>query len=158
MQVLGPLIACIFLPGVVTTPLTVPSNLPILLNVDVSGVRQRTTANVSPFVELTMHSSLDYSPLAAEWKAPSQPTSSLSPALILGQPLAALCGLGGFATAQATNLFVFLMQVGDRLSLFAKKSNNYFLVQLPSPQCLNAGVADCFHVIFCLLLLLSGDI
>ncbi|XP_050023164.1 uncharacterized protein [Dermacentor andersoni] len=50
------------------------------------------------------------------------------------------------------------MQVGERFSLFAKKSNNYFLVQLPSPQCLNAVLADCFHVVFSLLLLLSGDI
>ncbi|XP_054924418.1 uncharacterized protein [Dermacentor andersoni] len=157
MQVLGPFIACLFLPGLATTPLTAPSYLPTHLSVDVSGARQRATAIASP-VFGTTHSSLDYLPLATEWEAPSHPRSLLGPAIKQEQPPVALCGLGGFATAQATNPFVFVMQVGERFSLFAKKSNNYFLVQLPSPQCLNAVLVDCFHVVFSLLLLLSGDI
>ncbi|XP_075547628.1 uncharacterized protein LOC142582112 [Dermacentor variabilis] len=157
MQVLGPFIACLFLPGLATTPLTAPSSLPTHLSVDVTGARQRTTAIASP-VFGTTHSSLDYLSLAAEWEAPSHPASLLGPAIKQEQPPVALCGLGGFATAQATNPFVFVMQVGERFSLFAKKSNNYFLVQLPSPQCLNAVLADCFHLVLSLLLLLSGDI
>ncbi|XP_070392942.1 uncharacterized protein [Dermacentor albipictus] len=40
---------------------------------------------------------------------------------------------------------------------FSKKSSNYLLVQLPSPQCCIAIATECIHVIR-LLLIISGDI
>ncbi|XP_077537499.1 uncharacterized protein LOC144149692 [Haemaphysalis longicornis] len=46
----------------------------------------------------------------------------------------------------------------EQSSLFSKKSSNYCLVQLPSPQCCVCMAFECIDVIHCLLILLSGDI
>ncbi|XP_077551219.1 uncharacterized protein LOC144164831 [Haemaphysalis longicornis] len=54
--------------------------------------------------------------------------------------------------------FIPTMQVSKHSSLYAKKSSDYFLVQLPGPQCLVAILAECLHAVFSVLLLLSGDI
>ncbi|XP_077528899.1 uncharacterized protein LOC144141207 [Haemaphysalis longicornis] len=50
------------------------------------------------------------------------------------------------------------MQVSRYNSLFAKKTSNYYLVQLPSPQCLCEIILECAHTTSSLLLLLSGDV
>ncbi|CAN7945762.1 unnamed protein product, partial [Ixodes hexagonus] len=91
------------------------------------------------------------------WKAQSTPTRPDAAPIKQRRPPAALCGLGGCATTQTTNPLVFAMQVCKPYCLFAKKSSNYFLVQLPSPQCCLAICAECVHVVR-LLLLLSGDV
>ncbi|XP_042143950.1 uncharacterized protein LOC121834265, partial [Ixodes scapularis] len=91
------------------------------------------------------------------WKAQSTPTRLDAAPIKQRRPPAALCGLGGCARTQATNPLVFAMQVGKPYGLFAKKSSNYFLVQLPSPQCCLAICAECVHVVR-FLLLLSGDV
>ncbi|XP_037506544.1 uncharacterized protein LOC119382768 [Rhipicephalus sanguineus] len=49
------------------------------------------------------------------------------------------------------------MQVSSPHSLFAKRTSNYLLVQLPSPRCLFSLVDECVAVVR-FLLLLSGDI
>ncbi|XP_077528536.1 uncharacterized protein LOC144140913 [Haemaphysalis longicornis] len=87
------------------------------------------------------------------------PSSSTSAAAIKRQhPGAPLCGLGGCATEQSSNPLLFVMQVSRQSSLFSKKSSNYCLVQLPSPQCCVCMAFECIDVIHCLLILLSGDI
>ncbi|XP_037498724.1 uncharacterized protein LOC119372322 [Rhipicephalus sanguineus] len=56
-----------------------------------------------------------------------------------------------------SNTLVFAVQVSAKYSLFNKKSSDYCLVQLPSPQCCLALFGECVHVIQSLLLL-SGDV
>ncbi|XP_075533570.1 uncharacterized protein LOC142566615 [Dermacentor variabilis] len=98
--------------------------------------------------------SLDpHSPWNAPSSATSSPTSAIKPAL--SSP--ALCGLGGCASAQATNPLYFAMQVSRTYHSFGKKSSNYFLIQLPSPWCCATIAIECVHVIRSLLLL-SGDV
>ncbi|XP_049268747.1 uncharacterized protein LOC125757325 [Rhipicephalus sanguineus] len=91
-------------------------------------------------------------PLAAQ-------SSSASPTAIKPEhPRAAHCGLGGYATEQSSNPLLFAMQVGRKSSFVSKKSSNYCLVQLPSPQHCVCLAFECIDAIHCLLLLLSGDI
>ncbi|XP_075748106.1 uncharacterized protein LOC142814049 [Rhipicephalus microplus] len=49
------------------------------------------------------------------------------------------------------------MRVSKSYALFAKKTSNYVLVQLPSPRCCLAVAAECVSVIHSLLML-SGDV
>ncbi|XP_077494384.1 uncharacterized protein LOC144105045 [Amblyomma americanum] len=97
--------------------------------------------------------------LVHQWPVPSPRTSSdnsishIKP--LLSSP--PLCGLGSCASAQATNPILFTMQVSNKFSLFAKKTSNYFLMQLLSPQCCCSIAAECSRVLR-FLLLLSGDV
>ncbi|XP_077484990.1 uncharacterized protein LOC144095057 [Amblyomma americanum] len=90
------------------------------------------------------------------WKA-SSPATSATGYISSDRPPSPLCGLGGCASVHTTNPFVYIMQVSYPHSLYAKRSSNYFLVQLPSPQCCIFLVLECAHVVRCLLIL-AGDI
>ncbi|XP_050043438.2 uncharacterized protein [Dermacentor andersoni] len=72
-------------------------------------------------------------------------------------PSSALCGLGGCATTRTSNPLLFIMQVCEPDYLYTKRTSNYFLVQLPSPQCCFDIVCECLGVIRSILLQ-SGDI
>ncbi|XP_077506914.1 uncharacterized protein LOC144116110 [Amblyomma americanum] len=89
--------------------------------------------------------------------APSSPTAPFASAIKQRHPLSAHCGLCGCATVRTANPLTFVMQVGVPYTLFAKKSSNYCLVQLPSPQCCFCLAVECVNVIRALLLL-SGDV
>ncbi|XP_065297986.1 uncharacterized protein [Dermacentor albipictus] len=91
------------------------------------------------------------------WETQSAATSLAKPPIKDQQSPHAICGLGSCATARLSNLALFIMQVGEPVSLFTKKSSNYFLIQLPSPKCLTAICAECCHNVRSLLLL-AGDI
>ncbi|XP_037561568.2 uncharacterized protein LOC119440760 [Dermacentor silvarum] len=108
--------------------------------------------SIRPATPPVMERILDEMPLAL---LPSSTTIQL-PIKEERLPLAH-CGLGGIATMWSTNPLLFFMQVCEPRSLYAKKTNNYSLVQLPSPQCCLCIVSECLCVIRCLLLL-SGDI
>ncbi|XP_072142129.1 uncharacterized protein [Dermacentor andersoni] len=96
--------------------------------------------------------------LIADWEAPSSATTLTVPTIKEQRPSTATCGLGGCATTRLHNPFVLAMQVGNHRTLFTKKNTtNYFLVQLPSPQCCLATCIECFHVVRPLLLM-CGDI
>ncbi|XP_075740617.1 uncharacterized protein LOC119165510 isoform X1 [Rhipicephalus microplus] len=85
--------------------------------------------------------------------------STTSPAQPIKQqpPSSAHCGLRGCATKQAANPFLLIMQVGSSYPTSTKKSSNYCLVQLPSPQCCCLLVTECVNVVRASLLL-SGDV
>ncbi|XP_040062185.1 uncharacterized protein LOC120837076 [Ixodes scapularis] len=102
-------------------------------------------------------SSLKQLILGQVWKAPSSSTAAYPPTINQPTQPMSLCGLGGCATTQTTNPFNFFVQVSKSCSLFSKKTSNYFLIQLPSPQCCVVISIECFHVIRSLLLQ-SGDI
>ncbi|XP_077498020.1 uncharacterized protein LOC144108724 [Amblyomma americanum] len=91
------------------------------------------------------------------WTAASSRTSTASPHIKAPPPPAPFCGLGDCTSAQPSNPLIFAMQVSKSYTLFAKRSSNYILVQLPSPQCSVAIAAECVTVVHSLLLL-SGDI
>ncbi|XP_077491437.1 uncharacterized protein LOC144102044 [Amblyomma americanum] len=115
---------------------------------------QPCAITASPDRALTspVHCTLD-----RQLETPSPSTSSPAPAFKQLRPPASLCGLGGCATMRSLNPFCFAMQVSKPCCLYAKKSSDYFLIQLPSPQCCLAIVTECSDVIISLLLL-SGDI
>ncbi|XP_075531550.1 uncharacterized protein LOC142564435 [Dermacentor variabilis] len=73
--------------------------------------------------------------------APSSTTTE-EPSIKDHHQRAALCGL---------------VAVSNQYCLFTKKSSNYCLLQLPSPQCCLSIVAECYDVVRTLLLL-AGDI
>ncbi|XP_077484391.1 uncharacterized protein LOC144094321 [Amblyomma americanum] len=95
--------------------------------------------------------------IRSSWEIQSPQTSCFSPPIKDRPWTAAPCGLGSCATARTSNPLVFAMQVRKSYSLFAKKSSNYFLIQLPSPQCCTCIVVECFAVVHSLLMQ-SGDI
>uniref|UniRef100_L7LVD0 Putative tick transposon n=1 Tax=Rhipicephalus pulchellus TaxID=72859 RepID=L7LVD0_RHIPC len=98
-----------------------------------------------------------YLVLITAGKVPSA-TSSIVPQAIKPPPLSASpCGLGSCSARVTTNPLHFIMQVGPSYSLYAKKSSNYFLLQLPSPQRLFATCCECGAVVRSLLLV-AGDI
>ncbi|XP_077485847.1 uncharacterized protein LOC144096897 [Amblyomma americanum] len=84
-------------------------------------------------------------------------TAPGTPCIKERQSPAALCGLGGCTMKQTTNPLLLIMQVSNPYTLFAKKTSNYCLVQLPRPQCCVDVVIECLETIR-ILLLLSGDI
>ncbi|XP_072141924.1 uncharacterized protein [Dermacentor andersoni] len=53
--------------------------------------------------------------------------------------------------------YVSFVEVSQPYALFAKKSSNYFLMQLPSPHCCAAIAVECAHIIHALLIL-AGDV
>ncbi|KAH9371975.1 hypothetical protein HPB48_000466 [Haemaphysalis longicornis] len=120
-----------------------------------AGAGQYAITAAAPLLATTLP---DPPTLTSTWTAPSQPTSSLPPAIKEQRPSAALRGLGSCATSQRTYRFALVMQVSRYNSLFAKKTSNYYLVQLPSPQCLCEIILECAHTTSSLLLLLSGDV
>ncbi|XP_077513342.1 uncharacterized protein LOC144124483 [Amblyomma americanum] len=95
--------------------------------------------------------------LSADWEAPSSATTLTVPSIKEQRPSTAPCGLGGCATTRLHNPLVFAMQVHSPSISIHKKKTNYFLVQLPSPQCCLATCIECFHVVRSLLLM-CGDI
>ncbi|CAN7949671.1 unnamed protein product [Ixodes pacificus] len=95
--------------------------------------------------------------LGQVWRAPSSSTATYPPTINQPTQPISLCGLGGCATTQTINPFNFFVQVSEPYSLFSKKTSNYFLIQLPSPQCCVVISIECFHTIRSLLLQ-SGDI
>ncbi|XP_077508998.1 uncharacterized protein LOC144120461 [Amblyomma americanum] len=110
------------------------------------------TASLDRALTSPVHCTLD-----RQLETPSPSTSSPAPAFKQLRPPASPCGLGGCATMRSLNPFCLAMQVSKPCCLYAKKSSDYFLIQLPSPQCCLAIVTECSDVIISLLLL-SGDI
>ncbi|XP_050033107.3 uncharacterized protein [Dermacentor andersoni] len=95
--------------------------------------------------------------LSRGWQSPSSATATHSPDINWGRPSTQLCGLGDCASAQLAKPFALAMQVSQPYALFAKKSSNYFLMQLPSPHWCAAIAVECAHIIHALLIL-AGDV
>ncbi|XP_054934228.1 uncharacterized protein [Dermacentor andersoni] len=152
-RVYSPLIICVMLPAVFCTPWATMIERALLRGAPDGGTFCTATPN-APFSALPTQVNLT---LSADWKALSSVTTLNVPTINEQQPSTAPCGLGGCATTQLSNPLVFAMQVGKHRTLFTKKTSNYFLVQLPSPQCCLATCIECFHVVQSPLLM-CGDI
>ncbi|XP_077532709.1 uncharacterized protein LOC144145092 [Haemaphysalis longicornis] len=128
-----------------------PSTIPALFHNGISNLNPATIAphpaTAPPLQTLT----LDHT-----WTTPSRQTSSAATTTKPPPLSAPHCGLGSCANAQP-NPFAFIMQVSNRSAFLAKKSSNYFLVQLPSPRCCVVIIVECAQVIRSLLLL-AGDV
>ncbi|XP_077498025.1 uncharacterized protein LOC144108732 [Amblyomma americanum] len=173
MQVLSPLIVCVMLPGMLCAPWSSAIEHAPLHDAAYGGPINKV---LSPLIVCVMlpgmfcapwSSAIEHAPLhdaayggpinKPDWKAPSSATTFNVSTINEQRPSPALCGLGGCATTQFSNPLVFAMQVGGHYSLFSKKTSNYFLVQLPSPQCCLVISVECLHVVHSLLLS-CGDI
>ncbi|XP_077528021.1 uncharacterized protein LOC144139597 [Haemaphysalis longicornis] len=112
-----------------------------------------------PALATAVSTALEPANWALERAIKAAPSSTSSAALCINRPRlpGALCGLGGCATTRS-NPLLFVMQVSSQYCLFATKSSNRCLIQLPSPQCCVCIVSDCMTTVFSLLLMLSGDI
>ncbi|XP_075730283.1 uncharacterized protein LOC142772067 [Rhipicephalus microplus] len=112
-----------------------------------------------PALATTALSTLQSGNWTLERALTASPSSTSTSARRINPPHqpAALCGLGGCATTQS-NPLLFVMQVSNHHCIFAKKTSNRCLVQLPSPQCCVCIISDCMNIVFSLLLLLGGDI
>ncbi|KAH8028515.1 hypothetical protein HPB51_017641 [Rhipicephalus microplus] len=79
-----------------------------------AGARQYAIIAAAPLLATTLP---DPPTLTSTWTAPSQPTSSLPPAIKEQRPSAALRGLDSCATSQRTYRFALVMQDGQVLEL-----------------------------------------
>ncbi|KAH8035572.1 hypothetical protein HPB51_007476 [Rhipicephalus microplus] len=101
-----------------------------------------TTAWMAPFHLLDQ-------PIPSSTSAhPADLNVSPSSAPFSGQERAAAMG-------PVVNFFCFIVQVGNRPSLYSKRSSDTCLLLFPGPSVIYDNVSECFHV---LKLLLCGDI
>ncbi|XP_075747190.1 uncharacterized protein LOC142804298 [Rhipicephalus microplus] len=128
-----------------------PSTIPAPFH---SGTSNLNPTTIAP--DLAIALPLQTLSLDHTWTTPSRQTSSAATTTKQTPLSAPHCGLSSCANAQP-NLFAFIRQVSNRSAFLAKKSSNYFLVQLPSPRCCVVIIVECAQVIRSFLLLV-GDV